>query len=237
MTLHRSTPEAALAVASDLDADEGMPVELLGQAQIGGEPPPPAREALAAVLGVDSVDALSGFTDRQVRTALSRLRGLAGRLTAKAATDDLTGAMRRDAGIAVIQMEMQRAEREDTGLVVAVIDIDGLKKINDGQGHLAGDAVLRATAAAMRNNFRRYDVLVRWGGDEFVCSLPGADITSAAWRFADIQGSLAEATQGRARFSVGVAELRPGDTLEGLIARADADLYVSRRRRRRAEKG
>ena len=166
-------------------------------------------------------------------------RGRGWALTRRAAAemerDDLTGVLTHDAAAAVIRDEIERAE-DGSGLTVAMIDIDGLGRVNAKHGRLAGDGVLRAAAAVIRSSFRQYDLVARWGGDELLCALPSVDLIGTAARFADIQEALASATEDRARFSVGLAELRPGDTLEGLVARAGADLEVSRRRRQRRQR-
>ena len=76
----------------------------------------------------------------------------------------------------------------------------------------------------MRAKLRSFDPIVRYGGDEFVCALPAADPPDADKRFAEIKATLAR-DYGQAAISVGVAELRPGDTLADLVARGDPALY------------
>ncbi len=120
---------------------------------------------------------------------------------------------------------MDRALRSDGRLVMAFVDVDGLKSVNDRQGHAAGDALLRAVAAAIQANLRSYDPIVRFGGDEFVCALSETDLDAARRRFEDIAETLAESAQSGS-ISVGLAQLRPDDSLEELVARADAALKV-----------
>jgi diguanylate cyclase (GGDEF)-like protein len=81
----------------------------------------------------------------------------------------------------------------------------------------------------MRAKLRSFDPIVRYGGDEFVCALAAADVEDAGRRFAEIRQALAH-DYDHAAISVGVAELRPGDTLTDLVARGDAALYEARRR-------
>lgn len=120
--------------------------------------------------------------------------------------------------------EIDRSRRSGRSLVLAVIDIDGLKAVNDTQGHAAGDALLRDVPAAIASALRSYDVTVRWGGDEFVCGLSDVTMDTASERISDIQKALA-ARRPPASVSVGLAELGEGDTLEAMVARADVALY------------
>ena len=136
----------------------------------------------------------------------------------------MTGVQRRGAGSAAIKQEMDRALRSDGRLVMAFVDVDGLKSVNDRQGHAAGDALLRAVAAAIQANLRSYDPIVRFG-DEFVCALSETDLDAARRRFEEIAETLAESPQSGS-ISVGLAQLRPDDSLEELVARADAALQV-----------
>ncbi|MFP5220335.1 MAG: GGDEF domain-containing protein [Actinomycetes bacterium] len=144
--------------------------------------------------------------------------------------DGLTGALHRDAGLAQLQHELDRSQREGGTLVLAFLDVDGLKSINDTQGHLAGDDALRAVGQALGQCLRTYDVVVRFGGDEFVCALPGLTLHEATERFAQVVTSLDRLSPGT-RFSVGLSVALPDDTVERVLARADADLYAMRRAR------
>lgn len=190
------------------------------------------RESLAAAIGV-APEGLSRLGYQQIVTALVRLRMLSARISeleARAAADDLTCAMRRGAGIAALTQEMARARRMGVSVIVAFVDVDGLKAVNDGDGHSAGDRVLRIVAETLRHAVRSYDLVIRYGGDEFVCVLFGADITGARRMLADIAPEVRRATGG-VGVSVGVAELQPDDDVDSLLGRADAALYASRRSR------
>jgi diguanylate cyclase (GGDEF)-like protein len=141
----------------------------------------------------------------------------------RAHTDDLTGAFRRGAGETVLQQEMDRATRSGNGLVLAFVDVDGLKATNDQHGHQAGDARLRDVVSAMRSKIRSYEPIVRYGGDEFLCSFAGVDIQGVRTRFEEIDALLDE-RPGGCSISVGLAVHQPEDTLPSLIDRADAAL-------------
>ena len=133
-------------------------------------------------------------------------------------------------GLAEITREFVRAQRTKRGFVVAFIDVDGLKSRNDSRGHPAGDQLLRDVAAAFRAQFRAYDLLVRYGGDEFVCGIPEMTADEASSRFERMNADLLANHQ--ASVSFGLAHvLRTDNIVEQLIARADAALYAQRQLR------
>jgi diguanylate cyclase (GGDEF)-like protein len=142
--------------------------------------------------------------------------------------DLLTGLLQRDAGSDLVSREVDRAHRSREPLVIAFLDVVGLKHTNDTWGHEAGDHLLQAVGESLREGLRSYDVAVRWGGDEFVCALPGSTLVSAGQRFFDVQARLTAACAD-AVLTVGLVELRPDESSEGAINRADRDLYDQRR--------
>lgn len=147
----------------------------------------------------------------------------------RAHLDDLTGAYRRGMGEIAVINEIERARRSDQALVLAYIDADDLKGVNDRDGHAAGDALLRDLVALLRAKLRPYDPVVRWGGDEFICTVSDADPDDARRRFEEIRIELAE--KAGAPMSVGLATLGESDTLETLVDRADTALLEARHRR------
>lgn len=116
--------------------------------------------------------------------------------------------------------------------MLAFVDVDGLKAVNDSLGHAAGDQLLRKVVDSLRSNLRSYDLLVRFGGDEFVCALSDLGLAEANKRFEKINGELKSSFD--ASITVGLAHLEPGDSLVSLIARADEALYEERRPPRHA---
>lgn len=142
--------------------------------------------------------------------------------------DHLTGALRRRVGLAAIQREMDRTARSGEALVVAFLDVDGLKAVNDELGHGAGDDLLQTIANTIREHLRSYDVIARVGGDEFVCSLAAHDSAGASERFDQIASQLA-AGKLRASFTVGLAERGEQDSLGDLIRRAGDAVRHERR--------
>jgi diguanylate cyclase (GGDEF)-like protein len=129
-----------------------------------------------------------------------------------------------------MQHEIDRARRQGHPLLVAFIDVNGLKSVNDREGHAAGDQVLREVAEALRHGLRSYDLLFRYGGDEFVCALSEADVEDAERRLREVTNALGGASS-HASITWGLAELREADTLDDLVDRADSALYMARRGR------
>jgi diguanylate cyclase (GGDEF)-like protein len=139
--------------------------------------------------------------------------------------DALTGAHRRDPGIVELERETAKAMRTQHPFVVAFVDVDGLKATNDSLGHEAGDRLLCQVADAIRANLRPYDLIVRFGGDEFVCGISDLYLDAAAKRFVLVNERLARTGNS---VTIGLAELQNGDSLEALIRRADEALYQQR---------
>ena len=140
-----------------------------------------------------------------------------------ATTDELTGAWTRKFGLEEVSRELERAHRTGATLLLGFVDVDGLKTINDANGHLAGDALLRLLGELLRANVRPYDVIVRFGGDELLCAMPNLNAHEARARFEKIAAGLA-AVDAEYSITFGLAEAEPADSLEDLIARADGDL-------------
>ena len=145
--------------------------------------------------------------------------------------DELTGVFRRGTGELAIAHEIARARRSSTPLVVVMIDVDGLKPVNDNHGHAAGDALLRDVVTAITSTMRAYDVTVRWGGDEFICVLSDATPEVADARIAETDRALDDLRPGGS-ITAGIATLIDDDDLDSVIARADAALYRAKAARR-----
>jgi diguanylate cyclase (GGDEF)-like protein len=146
-----------------------------------------------------------------------------------AETDPLTGTRTRAPGLADLDHEIDRARRTTNLLAVAYVDIVGLKIENDNHGHAAGDALLQRAVRAIRSHLRSYDMIVRVGGDEFLCVMSGATIEDARQRFGAVHLALA-ADPDRCEIKVGFAALTPQDSAAELIERADSDLPTRRGR-------
>ncbi|MBI5522275.1 MAG: GGDEF domain-containing protein [Desulfarculus sp.] len=156
-------------------------------------------------------------------------------LTRLATTDSLTGARNRRSLLELGALEMARARRYGHPLAALLMDLDHLKRINDSQGHQAGDKALKAVADTCRAGLRQSDILGRLGGDEFALILPEAGLEGAmriAGRLRQRVAELAPAEVGIEQglsLSVGVSVLGPMDqTLDDLLHRADQALYQAK---------
>ncbi|HEY1914637.1 MAG TPA: GGDEF domain-containing protein [Streptosporangiaceae bacterium] len=158
-------------------------------------------------------------------------------LVSAARIDGKTGLLNAAAWQAEARVELTRASRTHAPLAMAMIDIDHFKQVNDTHGHLAGDAVLATLAAGMRGLLRDYDLIGRFGGEEFCVLLPQTTPAEAAHTAERLRTRLAQLTvpaaDGNAlgvTVSIGVAALPASRCdLEELIAAADAALYRAKR--------
>jgi len=148
-----------------------------------------------------------------------------------AATDELTGAWTRTLGLPAVVREIERARRTGNELVLAFVDVDGLKELNDTSGHAAGDRLLVLVAETIRAHVRLYDVLVRYGGDEFLCAMPNCALGAAKDRMEAVANRLRKA-DAQHSITFGLVALEADEGIDELIARADADLLRERKRRR-----
>jgi diguanylate cyclase (GGDEF)-like protein len=159
----------------------------------------------------------------QAAIAIERVDLLA-RLERIAHTDELTGLLNRRAWREALPREMARARREQWPLCVAMLDIDGLKKLNDTRGHHAGDQLLKQNAAAWSTALRPVDLLARYGGDEFAAVLTGCRLDDAQ----QLVDRLVDATPEDQGFSFGIAEWDGTQDVNALMAEADARLYAAK---------
>ena len=155
----------------------------------------------------------------------------------QATHDALTGLWNRPAILETLATEIDRARREDTSLAVLMVDLDDFKKINDTYGHAAGDMALRGTATRMRDVLRTYDMIGRYGGEEFLVVVPRCDLTFSAYVAERLRLAVAAeaivtgetALYVTASFGIAAAcglEDPDGDTL---IQAADNALYGAKR--------
>ncbi|WP_018331406.1 GGDEF domain-containing protein [Actinomycetospora chiangmaiensis] len=126
-------------------------------------------------------------------------------------TDPKTGLVNGAAWADIAAKEIERARRHHIGLAVLMVDLDNFKAVNDLHGHLAGDEVLRAVAAALSAEVRAYDAVGRFGGEEFVVLLSGVDTTSASVAAERIRGRIG-------RLEVTVSGAGGGHRIQGLTA-------------------
>ncbi|HUL58765.1 MAG TPA: GGDEF domain-containing protein [Anaeromyxobacteraceae bacterium] len=154
----------------------------------------------------------------------------------RATVDPLTRLLNRGAFEEALAREVARARRGGTPLAVLIVDVDHFKRVNDGHGHAAGDAVLREIASRIAAAARGGDVVGRIGGEEMAVALPGADLAAAREAGERIRArvagtALAAGALGLAvTVSIGAAALLAADAdAAPLLARADARLYQAKR--------
>jgi diguanylate cyclase len=172
---------------------------------------------------------------RFVEVALAQIDARA-RLSQAAGTDPLTGQYNRRAMSELLGQLHQQAGLSRSRLSVVMLDIDHFKAINDRYGHLVGDQVLQEVARCLRSQLRAQDQLARWGGEEFLAVLPGADADSVrniTERLRESVESLVVPVAGeavRVTCSLGVASCGPRmASLDRLIREADSALYRAKR--------
>lgn len=176
-----------------------------------------------------------------LRQTAARAQAQAAAAHEKTLSDALTGLLNRFGLQHALAREFSAARRYDRTLSCLMIDLDHFKSINDTFGHLTGDLAITQVAGALQETMRGSDLVCRYGGEEFIALLPetnlgGAQILAEKVRAAVADHSFGGDDGGTARFpltlSIGVAELREGESGNDMIARADAGLYLAKQRGR-----
>jgi diguanylate cyclase (GGDEF)-like protein len=132
------------------------------------------------------------------------------------------------------QQILEFAERKSFPVTLVFIDLNGFKAVNDTYGHLAGDAILQQVATCLKNLIRKYDMVVRLSGDEFVVLLPGVAREKTGQLVARMSERIAQITLDKEQSvdlsaSIGVAGFEPGQTIQELTAVADQAMYADKR--------
>lgn len=219
------------AVIRQQEAYVGLPIVFLSAET------DPTHQHTALDLGGDDFLTKPITGDELVRAVLARAQR-ARSMRAFMVRDSLTGLLHHSATNSLLELEIERALRDQTPLAVAMIDLDHFKTINDTYGHRVGDGVLKSLARLLQQRLRRSDVIGRYGGEEFMVLLPGADGPAAAQVFEEIRSSFAalrhyaEGTSFYVTFSCGVAGLDEGIDAARLVQAADMALYRAKRRGR-----
>jgi diguanylate cyclase (GGDEF)-like protein len=179
------------------------------------------------VFEAEDWDLLRSLT-RQAEVALERV-SLFERVHDLSLTDPLTGLGNRRK-LEVVLEHAFAAARRGQPLSVVMIDVDGFKEFNDVHGHIHGDEVLRSFGSCLQEQVRGSDIVVRYGGDEFLFVLSGADAESARSTIERVRQNLPHELQ----FTAGIAEYDASiESIDQLIDRADRALYATRREDRR----
>jgi diguanylate cyclase (GGDEF)-like protein len=187
-----------------------------------------ARSLAASARGKAASDRERAARDRQ---AAARDREFLRDEMERSQMDELTGAYRRGMGEILLRHELMRAKRLGAPLTLAFVDADRLKETNTHSGHAAGDALLRQVCNGLQARLRPYDPIVRWGGDEFVCTVSGVIPAEARIRIEQAEVDLG-ALDPPVSITFGVAAMQPADTLAALVSRADAAQREAKNKKR-----
>jgi diguanylate cyclase (GGDEF)-like protein len=187
------------------------------------------RDALASRLV--EMTRLHDATVRESQARVRYQRSRLGQVTKLARTDALTGLPNRRSLDEELPRELARASRQGTPVCAVMLDIDHFKEFNDTRGHLAGDALLKETAAAWRDALRDtdyvafYGFVARYGGEEFAVVLPDCDLGEAMAVVERLRTSM----PGERTSSAGVALWNGVEGPDALLGRADEALYHAKR--------
>lgn len=236
------TPEPWVVSATALAAIGTIAVSHLGfrgwrnrQRAPSDEPAPPVGEFRTDAAGRERLIADLQRQVLELNEEKERLNRILKEKNATLLRDPLTGVGNRLAYQERLQQEFQRWHRFGTPLSFVILDLDHFKHVNDDHGHAAGDAVLRSIAQHLLGRVRATDFVARFGGEEFVVLLPGADLEAAGHLAEEIRSSIArtrfehESVRLPITVSCGVAGFAPGDSPRTVFQRADAALYQAKR--------
>ena len=205
------------------------------------DPPAPALAAahlliIAVVLVASAALAIRIDTLRQrLKQQKHELAEALARIQEIATRDELTGLPNRRHMHEAMRVAILNAQRQHQPLLLALLDLDHFKRINDSRGHAVGDQVLQAFAATVQDCVRAGDILARWGGEEFVlmaAHVPAGEGAALLERVRLAVASMAVAAAQepavQITVSLGAALLQPDDTWQTLLARADRALYAAK---------
>jgi diguanylate cyclase len=177
-------------------------------------------------------------TQGRVSDAENRIRSLERELAETSRLirhDQLTGTLNRRGLDETLDKEIARAKRHETPICLALLDIDDFKKLNDTQGHAAGDEALVHLACVIRETLRPQDTVARYGGEEFVILFPETNLEEAVAAMIRLQRELTrriflfQNQKVLITFSAGVAQLRASEPQTSILQRADAAMYEAKK--------
>lgn len=185
----------------------------------------------------EASDRLSALTERvaSMEREAQQYRGHLEEQRQKALCDPLTGLPNRAAWSERLELEVARWQRHGGDLLLAVLDVDLFKRINDGYGHLAGDKVLKIIASELQRRLRKTDFIARFGGEEFVVLLGATPLAGGATLIEQLRAAVAacpfhfKGERVVVTLSAGLAAFAPGEDADTVFERADQALYRAKR--------
>lgn len=211
--------------------------------QLGGAGNPAQIKSVIAALMTSTLEMQEANRVLEDRLELSKveinnLQHSLEAIRAESMTDPLTGLGNRKYFDRAVADAVALATSEGEPLSLLMFDIDHFKSFNDNYGHLTGDQVLRLVAMSLKQNIKGQDITARYGGEEFTVVLPSTALNQAltvadhirrAVMAKELKKKSTGEILGRVTISIGVSMLRPGDTPDSLMERADACLYAAKR--------
>lgn len=182
-----------------------------------------------------AIEAYHNSTITGLNRSLHSLRRVESGLRRKVETDDLTGAASHAHSFRMLEIRMRQARQNRAPLCISMLDLDYFKNINDRYGHTVGDQVLQDVVARMKRSVRDFDLVGRYGGEEFLIIFYDADMHVATEIAERLRMRIAEAPihlhdiEVHTSLSQGIAEFRSEEDLHSLVARADKALYEAKR--------
>lgn len=159
----------------------------------------------------------------------SLMRSYLKRIHLNSAIDPLTGVMNRSAFTKRLDYEMESSKRNRRTMMLAVVDIDNFKYINDCYGHSAGDQVLMDMVTVFQENTRERDTVARFGGDEFIIILPDTGMKEARALLERLESKVAlHHFVDKVTISIGIAQYQQGIDAKQLIDLADKSMYKAK---------
>lgn len=231
-----------LKTAEDKSGDYGRQLETAATNLNRGLTTEQVRQVVASLAAatLDMANHNHHLTDQLQKSTreIDTLRTSLESVRVESLTDALTGLANRRMFDETLRMRIEEARAQRSELCLLMCDIDHFKRFNDTWGHHTGDQILRFLASTLQSHARPDQLIARYGGEEFAMVMPRIPIKMAS----EIAESLRAAIQakrlrrrstnedlGQVTVSLGIARLQPGDTLPGLVERADACLYASKR--------
>lgn len=202
-----------------------MPVEVVLMGDNGQQTD---QELIFSPLKRDTPDAASTLV---VGRDLTTIRRLEDKIKQQAMFDGLTGLFNHAQFRSLLEREIERSRRTERALGLIFFDLDRFKQVNDTYGHQAGDRVLKLTARALINSVRKgMDFPCRYGGDEFAAIVTEVDKATLQSLAGRIQAAVRQQTQNTVDVSIGIAMLKPQETSDQLLQRADRASYTAKKK-------